>query len=59
MADDCYLSLALEGVGQVVYEGSAKVTVYPKSTNPFQWIIRGSKQNEDKKKLFDFFEIGV
>lgn len=36
MADDCYLSLALEKIGRVVYEGQAKVTVYPKSMNPLQ-----------------------
>ena len=55
--DDCYLSLALEKFGRVVYEWRAKVATYPKNMNLFSWLSRGKRQDEDRKRLFRFFGV--
>jgi cellulose synthase/poly-beta-1,6-N-acetylglucosamine synthase-like glycosyltransferase len=52
-AEDCYLSLALERVGKIIYQSDAAVCAYP-GTAP-NTIDRGWKQEADRKALFRFF----
>lgn len=53
-AEDCYLSLALGHAGKTVHEPRAVVRAYPGSVP--NSVERGMKQEEDRKKLFRYFQ---
>jgi len=52
-ADDCYLSLALERAGRVVFAPGARVYAQP-GASP-DGLSRGLKENQDRHRLFEFF----
>lgn len=52
-ADDCYLSLALERAGAVVFAPGARVWAQPGAAP--DGVARGLKENQDRRRLFEHF----